>query len=67
MNKLKNIREHMGFTQVQIARKSHVSERGYQRYEAEERQRVPDVATAVLIAQALGTTVEALWGGNPTR
>lgn len=58
-SKLKKIREKMGFTQVQIAGKASITERGYQRYEAGER--VPDAHTAQLIARALGSTVEELF------
>lgn len=57
---LKKRREKAGFTQVQVAREAHVTPMSYQRYEYG--QRIPDAVTAVLIAKALGTTVEKLWG-----
>lgn len=56
---LKNRRDEMGLTQVQIADKAGVTERSYQRYEADER--IPDVHTAQLIAHALNSTIEALF------
>lgn len=57
--KLKKIREIKGLTQIEIAKKSNITKRSYQRYEYGER--VPDVYTAQLIAQALHTTVEELF------
>lgn len=48
---LKRIREEKGLTQVQIAEKANITERSYQRYETGER--VPNVYTAQLIADAL--------------
>ena len=57
---LKKAREHSGLTQVEVAEKANVSYRAYQNYEAEERE--PKVSAAIRIAQALGTTVETLFG-----
>lgn len=57
--KLKKEREKTGLTQVEVAKKAKVTERCYQRYEAGER--VPDVLTAKLIAQALNSTVDELF------
>lgn len=48
---LKKIREEKGLTQVQIAEKANITERSYQRYESGER--IPNVYTAQLIADAL--------------
>lgn len=56
---LKKLREKTGLTQVEIAEKANITERSYQRYEAGER--VPNVHTAQLIAQALHTTVEEIF------
>lgn len=58
-NKLKKIRKNEGFTQVQVAEKAHLSERGYQYIEAGKR--IPNVYLALEIAKALGTTVEELF------
>ena len=66
INKLKQIREERGFTQVQVADKVGITERGYQRYEAGSR--TPNVYRAIEIAKALGTSVEILYpkrGGSP--
>ena len=56
----------VGLTQAQIAKEAGISERCYQRYEANQKQRMPDIRTAIRIADALGVDVKALWGGNPT-
>lgn len=61
---LRNKRESIGKTQVDMAKASNVSLRAYQMYESGDR--VPSVQTAIRIAQVLGTTVEKLWDGNPT-
>lgn len=61
---LRNKRESIGKTQVDMAKASNVSLRAYQMYESGDR--VPSVQTAIRIAQVLGTTVERLWDGNPT-
>lgn len=58
-SKIKQIRQEKGLTQVEVAEKANIKQRSYQRYEAEER--VPNVYTAQLIAQALQTTVEELF------
>ncbi len=57
--KLKRVREAKGLTQTKVAKKSNITKRSYQRYEYGER--VPDVYTAQLIAQALYTPVEELF------
>lgn len=57
----------VGLTQAQIAKEAGISERCYQRYEANQKQRMPDIRTAIRIADALGIQdVRSLWGGNPT-
>lgn len=48
-----------GLTQVAVASKAKISVLCYQRYEAGERK--PRVDVAIRIADALGTTVEALF------
>lgn len=54
---LKVFREtYTGLTQVQVAEKAKITERGYQYYKAGEQ--VPNVYTAQRIAKALNTTVE---------
>lgn len=57
---LKKAREKKGLTQAQAAKMAMVSEISYQNYEAG--RRVPNAVTAVLIARALGSTVEELFG-----
>lgn len=59
MTILKNAREIASLTQVEVAKKVGISERGYQRYEAGKR--VPDVYTAQKIAKVLESTVEVLF------
>lgn len=49
----------MGLTQVQVAKKAQISERGYQYIEAGKR--VPNVYIALKIARVLNTTVETLY------
>lgn len=58
-NSLKNRREQVGLTQVQVAGKAKITVRSYQYIEAVER--IPNVHTAQLIAKALGSTVEKLF------
>lgn len=58
-SKLRLLRDSKGLTQVEIALKAGISTLSYQRYEAGER--VPNVHTAQLIAQALHTTVEEIF------
>lgn len=59
---LKKQREKKGLTQVQVARKAQISESAYQNYETGKR--LPNVHTALLIAQALNSTVEKLFKEN---
>lgn len=56
---LKATREQSGKTQAQVAREVGVAERVYQSYEYNEIR--PRVDVAIRIADALGTTVEALF------
>lgn len=58
-NNLKVVREKKGFTQVQVAEKAQLSERGYQYIEAS--RRLPNVMIAQRLAQVLDTTVEELF------
>lgn len=57
--KLKAKRLEMGLTQVQVAKKAHISEISYQRIEYGKQ--MPRLKTAILIAQALNSTVEELF------
>ncbi len=57
--KLKNKRNQMGLTQMEIAQKSQITERSYQRIERGAQE--PKVSTAKLIAQILDSTVEELF------
>lgn len=57
---LRAAREKSGKTQAQVAREAGVSEVAYQRYEYDDRE--PRARTAIRIARAVGSTVEALFG-----
>lgn len=52
----KNLKRKKGFTQVQVAEKAQMTERGYQHIEAG--QRLPNVMIAQNLARVLNTTVE---------
>lgn len=58
-NKLKEARKEKGLSQVEVAKKAKISERTYQRYENGER--LPDVLTALIIADILNSAVEELF------
>lgn len=57
--KLKAIRDKSGKTQAQVAKEADISCRAYCYYEQGKKE--PRVRTAIRIAQALETTVEALF------
>jgi len=57
--KLKNIRKKNGLTQEELAKKANITARNYQRVEKGVQD--PKTTTALLIAQALQTTVEELF------
>lgn len=57
---LRAAREQSGKTQAQVAKEAKISEVAYQLYEYNKRE--PGVRTAIRIARALGSTVEALFG-----
>ena len=57
--KLKDAREKSGLTQVQVAEKAGISEISYQRIEYGTQR--PTVDTAILIAEAVNSTVEELF------
>ena len=57
---LRAAREASGKTQAQVAKEAKVSERLYQDYEYDKCE--PGVRTAIRIAEALGSTVEKLFG-----
>lgn len=65
---LKEKRLRVGLTQAQIAQKANITERGYRRYEASSTAKtksVPDVLTAIKIADALGVeNLRELWKQN---
>ena len=63
--KLKIKRQETGFTQVEVAEKARITTRQYQRYERGER--IPNAATAILIAKALNSTVEELFERSITQ
>lgn len=58
-HELKNTRESVGLTQVQVAEKAQITEISYQRIEYGTQ--LPSLRTAQLIARSLGTTVEKLF------
>ena len=58
--KLREAREKCGLNQAQVAEKVGTTARAYQYYEAGERE--PSVKTAILIAKAVKSTVEKLFG-----
>ena len=64
-NYLKEHRLRIGLTQVQVAKKAGITERGYQRYEADEKSSQysePSVKVAIRIADALGVQdLRELW------
>jgi len=59
MNKLKARREALNLTQKQVSDKCGIKESQYQGYETNRHE--PIASTAVKIAKALETTVEALY------
>ncbi len=59
---LKAARMKSGKTQAQVAKESGITEQAYQRYEYDKRE--PGVRTAIRIAGALDSTVEALFGAK---
>ena len=60
---LRNKRESMGKTQLDMAKVGNISLRAYQLYESGER--VPNVWTAIRIADALDIDVKKLWFPSP--
>ena len=56
---LKKARKNSDLTQSEVAKKVGISVTAYQNYEAE--RRIPNARTAVLIARAVGSTVEKLF------
>lgn len=60
--KLKKQRQRAGLTQQEVIKCSGISRISYHRYENGER--IPDAQTASLIARAVGSTVESLWGAS---
>lgn len=58
--KLVNARKKQGLTQVEVAEKAGITEVSYQRIEYGTQR--PSLDTAILIARAVGNTVEELFG-----
>lgn len=62
---LKTRRKNLGLTQLQFSNKTGIPLRSYKRYEADEKSndhRLPDVVTAIKIADALGVQdLRELW------
>ena len=65
---LKETRLNKGLTQVQVAEKTGITERSYQRYEADKNSndyREPKISTAIKIADVLGVQdLRQLWGNE---
>ena len=59
---LKKQRQKAGLTQQEVIKRSGIARISYHRYENGER--IPDAQTASLIARAVGSTVESLWGAS---
>ncbi len=57
--RIRSARERLGKTQAQVAKEAKISEIAYQRYEYGKSN--PCAATAIRIAEALGSTVEELF------
>lgn len=68
-NQLQLKRKSAGFTQAQLAKLAGITERGYRSYEASgtaKSKHLPNVITAIRIADALGVQdPRELWGINP--
>ena len=62
--KLRAARIKSGKTQAQVARETGISETQYQNIEYDKNE--PRVRTAIRIAKALSSTVEALFGAEPS-
>ena len=62
MGKLRECRERANLTPTELAQKARISVMSYYRYE--QGKRIPDAQTASLIARAVGSTVESLWGAS---
>lgn len=60
--RLISIREQLGITKAEAARRLNMSAMGYGRYEKGERE--PSFQTVSFIAQQLGTSVEYLYGDS---
>lgn len=56
---LKEIREKSGLTQLEVAKRSRISIRAYKMYESGER--IPRADIAILIADAVGSSVKELF------
>ena len=61
-NRIKEQRKKQGFLQQEVAEKAGISVMSYQRYESGKR--VPDAIHAILIDQALNSSVEELFGST---
>ena len=70
-NNLQLKRKSVGLTQSQLAKLAGITERGYRCYEASEkakRKSIPDVLTAIKIANALEVKdLRELWGDNSSQ
>lgn len=58
-NKLKTQRENLGLTQLEVAKRTNITVRNYQRIEKGEQD--PKTTTSMMIAKSLDSTVEELF------
>lgn len=66
--KLQKAFKNSGLTVSEITKRANISRLSWWRYikdPTDKEYRVPDVRTAIQIAQALNTTVESIWGRQP--
>ena len=65
-NLLQMKRKSMGFTQAELAKLAGITERRVRCYEASGTANLPDVLTAIRIADALGVSdLREIWDGYP--
>ena len=62
MDTLQELRDKTGMTQADVAERVGISENAYYLYE--RGKRIPRADKANAIAKTLGSTVDAIWGGE---
>lgn len=61
---LRKLRKQANLSQNELANRAGITDTSYQRYEYGER--LPNVLTAIAIANILGCTVEEIWKNAPS-